>query len=103
MVARRAHNPKVVGSSPASATRFVTVVDIISTTVIFYLLPLRECFGDKIRDIPNIFDHKQILRSDLIQPRAEKTGLDKMTIVIRVETINDYFPYRNPLKAEMLL
>ena len=35
-VARRAHNPKVVGSNPAPATRLVTVVDTISTTVIFY-------------------------------------------------------------------
>ena len=34
--ARRAHNPEVVGSSPASATKFITVVDTISTTVIFY-------------------------------------------------------------------
>ena len=38
--ARRAHNPEVVGSSPASATKSVTVVDTISTTVIFYLLPV---------------------------------------------------------------
>ena len=36
LVARRAHNPEVVGSSPASATKSVTVVDTISTTVIFY-------------------------------------------------------------------
>ena len=36
MVARRAHNPEVGGSSPPSATRSVTVVDAISTTVIFY-------------------------------------------------------------------
>ena len=31
-----AHNPEVVGSSPSPATRSVTVVDTISTTVIFY-------------------------------------------------------------------
>ena len=36
LVARRAHNPEVVGSSPASATISVTVVDTISATVIFY-------------------------------------------------------------------
>ena len=36
LVARRAHNPEVGGSSPPSATRSVTVVDTISTTVIFY-------------------------------------------------------------------
>ena len=35
-VARRAHNPEVAGSNPVSATRFITVVDTISTTVIFY-------------------------------------------------------------------
>lgn len=35
MEARRAHNPEVVGSSPTSATKSVTVVDTISATVIF--------------------------------------------------------------------
>ena len=39
LAARRAHNPEVAGSSPASATKSVTVVDTISTTVIFYLFP----------------------------------------------------------------
>ena len=78
------HNPEAVGSSPASATKSVTVVDTISTTVIFYLFPFWGCFGDKIRDIPNIFSHKQILRPDLIQPWAEKTGLGIMVIVIRI-------------------
>ena len=91
LVARRAHNPEVVGSNPSPATKFVTVVDTISTTVIFYLLPFRGCFGDKIRDIPNIFGNKQILRPDLIRPWAEKTGFDIMIIVIRIETINYYF------------
>ena len=38
LVARRAHNPEVAGSNPVSATRSVTVVDTISTTVIFYFL-----------------------------------------------------------------
>ena len=38
MVARRAHNPEVAGSSPVSATKSVTVVDTISATVIFYFL-----------------------------------------------------------------
>ena len=36
LVARRAHNPEVVGSNPSPATISVTVVDTISTTVIFY-------------------------------------------------------------------
>ena len=39
------HNPEAAGSSPASATKSVTVVDTISTTVIFYLLPFWGCFG----------------------------------------------------------
>ena len=33
---RLPHNPEVGGSSPPSATKSVTVVDTISTTVIFY-------------------------------------------------------------------
>ena len=37
LVARRAHNPKVVGSSPSPATKYVTVVDTISTTVILFI------------------------------------------------------------------
>ena len=45
--ARRAHNPEVVGSSPASATRSVTVVDTISTTVIFIFCRPREDFCEK--------------------------------------------------------
>ena len=42
LVARRAHNPEVVGSNPSPATRSVTVVDTISTTVIFYFSPSEE-------------------------------------------------------------
>ena len=33
LVARRAHNPEVVGSNPSPATKSVTVVDTISATV----------------------------------------------------------------------
>ena len=84
LVARRAHNPKVVGSSPSPATRSVTVVDTISATVIFYLLPFLECFWHEIGDTPNIFDHKQIVCPDLMRPWSEKTGLGKITIVIRI-------------------
>ena len=43
--ARRAHNPEVVGSSPASATKSVTVVGAISTTVIFIFHRPREDFA----------------------------------------------------------
>ena len=84
LVARRAHNPEVGGSSPPSATKSVTVVDTISTTVIFYLLPVWGCFWKETGDISNISSHKQIVCSNLMRPQAEKTGLGKMTIVIRI-------------------
>ena len=84
LVARRAHNPKVVGSNPASATKSVTVVDTISTTVIFYLFPFWGCFWKETGNISNISSHKQIVCPDLMQPQAEKTRLGKMTIVIRI-------------------
>ena len=44
MVARRAHNPEVAGSSPVPATKSVTVVDTISATVIFLFIPVLEMF-----------------------------------------------------------
>ena len=47
LVARRAHNPEVAGSSPVSATKSVTVVDTISATVIFYFPPSEEWFCEK--------------------------------------------------------
>ena len=78
------HNPEVVGSSPASATKSVTVVDTISTTVIFYLFPFWGCFWKETGDISNISSHKQIVCPDLMRPWSEKTGLGKMTIVIRI-------------------
>ena len=93
LVARRAHNPEVVGSNPSPATKSVTVVDTISTTVIFCLLPFLECFWHETGDIPNISGHKQIVSPDLMRSWSEKTGLGKMTIVIIIETINYYFLY----------
>ena len=78
------HNPKVVGSNLSSATKSVTVVDTISTTVIFCLLPFLECFWHETGDIPNISGHKQIVSPDLMRSWSEKTGLGKMTIVIRI-------------------
>ena len=87
------HNPEVAGSSPVPATKSVTVVDTISTTVTFYLLPFGVCIWNEIRNIPNIFSHKQILCPELLQPWAEKTGLGTTEIVIRIETINYYFLY----------
>ena len=84
LVARRAHNPKVVGSSPSPATKSVTVVDTISTTVTFYLFPFWGCFWNETGDISNISSYKQIVCPDLMRPWSEKTGLGKMTIVIRI-------------------
>ncbi len=55
MVARRAHNPEVAGSNPVSATKSVTVVDTISTTVIFYFLPPEGEFLRKAGVIPEHF------------------------------------------------
>ena len=78
------HNPEVVGSSPASATKSVTVVDTISTTVIFCLFPFWGCFWKETGDISNISSHKQIVCPDLMRPRSEKTRLGKMVIVIRI-------------------
>ena len=49
---------------------------------------------------PNISVHRRNVRPDLLRPWWEDPGLSKTAIVIRVETINDYYPYRNPLKAE---
>ena len=64
--ARRAHNPEVVGSSPASATKSVTVVDTISTTVISYFPPLEGGFLRKTGVIPNIPSHKWNEGPDLL-------------------------------------
>ena len=62
----------------------VTVVDTISTTVIFYSLLFWECFWHETGDISNISGHKQIVYPDLMRPWSEKTGVGKMTIVIRI-------------------
>ena len=84
LVARRAHNPEVVGSSPSPATKSVTVVDTISTTVIFYLFSFWGCFWKETGDISNIPSHKQIVCPDLMRPWSEKAGLGKIEIVIRI-------------------
>ena len=93
LVARRAHNPEGVGSSPSPATKSVTVVDTISTTVIFCLFPFWGCFRHETGDISNISGHKQIVCLDLMRPWPEKAGLGKIAIVIIIETINYYFLY----------
>ena len=84
MVARRAHNPEVAGSSPVSATISVTVVDTISTTVIFYFPPSEERLLRKAGLFPNISSHRRDVRPDLLRPWSEKTGLGKIEIVIRI-------------------
>ena len=52
--ARRAHNPEVVGSSPASATITDTVMDTnVSVTVSFFI----SVFAPKQGDFPNFATH----------------------------------------------
>ena len=52
--ARRAHNPEVVGSSPASATITDTVMDTnVSVTVSFFI----SVFTPKQGDFPNFATH----------------------------------------------
>ena len=76
--------PEAVGSSPASATKSVTVVDTISATVIFCLFPFWGCIWYETGDIPYIFDHMQIVCPDLMRPWSETAGLGKIGIVIRI-------------------
>lgn len=65
-------------------TKSITVVDTISATVIFYLLPVWECFWKETRDISNISGHRRDVRPDLLRPWSEKTGIGKIEIVIRI-------------------
>ena len=62
----------------------VTVVDTISTTVIFYLFPFWGCFWKETGDISNISGYMHIVCPDLMRPWSEKIGLGKKTIVIRI-------------------
>ena len=89
LVARRAHNPEVVGSSPASATKSVTVVDTISTTVIFYFLLLCRQFLRENRDFQNISAVEQTVMSHLPQPGVPKsTACENYN---RYKNINDFY------------
>ena len=74
----------LIESVMTTGTKSVTVVDTISTTVTFYLLPFWRCFWKETGDISNISGHKQIVCPDLMRPWSEKTRLGKMTIVIRI-------------------
>ena len=60
---------------------------------IFLFVAVLGMFLARNGDTPNIFDHKQIVCPDLMRPWSEKTGLGKITIVIRIQTINYYFLY----------
>ena len=90
-------------STNSRFAKSITVVDTISTTVIFYFPPSEEWFLRKAGLFLNISSHRRDVRPDLLRPWWVSPELSKTAIVIRVETINDYFPYRNPPKAEMLL
>ena len=86
-VARRAHNPEVAGSNPVSATKFITVVDTISTTVIFYFLLFCRCFLREIRDFRNISTVEQTVMSHLPQPGVpQSTAWENCN---RYKNIND--------------
>lgn len=67
-----------------TVAKSVTAVDTISATVIFYLFPFWGRIWHETGDIPKIFSCEQIVCPDLMRPWSEKTGLDKMTIVIRI-------------------
>ena len=71
-------------STSGRYAKSVTVVDTISTTVIFYLFPFWGCFWKETGDISNISSHKQIVCPNLMRPWSEKTGLGKTWIVIRI-------------------
>jgi len=57
-----------VGSSPVSATKSVTVVDTISTTVTFYFSPPEKGFPRKTGVLPNIPGNKRSVCPDLLRP-----------------------------------
>ena len=62
------HNPEVAGSNPVSATKSVTVVDTISTTVTFYFPPSEEWFLRKAGLFLNISGHRRDVRPNLLRP-----------------------------------
>ena len=101
-VARRAHNPEVAGSNPVSATKSVTVVDTISATVIFYFPLVLGAYRMKMGVFRSFSALIGCTAPSAAAGCSPKHGFAGIAIVIRVETINDYFPYINPLKAEML-
>lgn len=62
----------------------VTVVDTISTTVIFCFLLFCRCFLREIRDFRNISDFEQTVMSYLPQLGVPKARLGRIAIVIRI-------------------
>ena len=99
-----AHNPEVVGSSPSPATKSVTVVDTISTTVIFYFLLLCRQFLRKNRGFQNISAVEQTVMSHLPQPGVPKSTACKNCN--RYKNTNDkllFFICMKPPEAATLL
>lgn len=71
----------------ATRTRSVTVVDTISTTVIFYFLLFCRCFLREIRDFRNISTVEQTVMSHLPQPGVpQSTAWENCN---RYKNIND--------------
>jgi len=97
------HGPKswcIVSNSDRFA-KSVTVVDTISTTVIFYFLLLYRRFLRKSRDFPNIFGCEQVVQPNYPQPRVPKsTAWENCN---RYKNINDkllfFILYKKPPMA----
>ena len=89
------HNPKVVGSNPSSATNSVTVVDTISTTVIFCFLLFCRHFLRKIWDFQNIFDRELTAPPHFAAAGCSpKHGFAEIAIVIRYKRYLTPVPHR---------
>ena len=63
MEARRAHNPEVVGSSPASATRTDTVMDTNVSVTVSFFMPI---FTPKRGETPNFATHLCLCCQDVV-------------------------------------
>ena len=63
MVARRAHNPEVVGSSPASATITDTVMDTNVSVTVSFFIPM---FTPKRGETPNFATHLYLCCQDVV-------------------------------------
>ena len=90
LVARRAHNPEVVGSSPASATIKTTVFN--SKTVVF--LALYAEFS-KRHDLPHINPHafRHTMASILINSGKDVVSVSKRLGHAKVSTTTDIYSH----------